>query len=69
MWLMSMTFLNNNCATTVSQALNSAGSNVLKGYMQQNVEKYRNVAKHSYIKSYNTPVGIQNHMRGIYKSK
>lgn len=27
--------LRNNCATTVSEALNAAGSNILKGYIQQ----------------------------------
>ena len=61
--------LNNNCATTVSQALNSAGSNVLKGYMQQTSKNIGMWQSIPILKVYNTPVGIQNHMRGIYKSK
>ena len=57
--------LRNNCATTVSNALNSAGSNVLKGYMQQpsgNIGMWKSVP---ILKIYNTPLGLQNHMKGI----
>lgn len=57
--------LRNNCATTVSDALNSAGSNVLKSDMQLpagNIGMWKSVP---ILKVYNTPLGLQNHMKGI----
>ena len=61
--------INNNCATTVSTALNTAGSKVLKGSIQQpsrNFGMWQNV---QVLRVYNTPMGIQNHMKGLYHSK
>ena len=59
--------LRNNCATTVSKALNAAGSNILKGYMQQPSNSFGMWKSIPVWKVYNTPLGLQNHMKGIFK--
>ena len=59
--------LGNNCATTVSKALNAAGSNVLKGYIRQPSNSFGMWKSIPILKVYNTPSGLQNHMKGIFK--
>ena len=59
--------LGNNCATTVSKALNAAVFNVLKGYIRQPSNSFGMWKSIPILKVYNTPSGLQNHMKGIFK--
>ena len=61
--------LNNNCAVMVSKALNAAGSNVLKGEMLQPSGIFGLWKSIPVYKVYTTPLGLQNHMKGIFYIK
>ena len=61
--------LNNNCAVMVSKALNAAGSNVLKGEMLQPSGIFGLWKSIPVYKVYTTPLGLQNHMKGMFYIK
>lgn len=58
--------LNNNCATTISDALNAAGSSVLQDFIKlpsRNMGMWKSAPV---FRRYNTPSGIQSHFIGKF---
>lgn len=56
--------LNNNCAVMVSNALNKAGSNILKEYLRLPSKAFGQWRNILVPKVYRSPLGLQNHMKG-----
>ena len=58
---------NNNCAVMVSNALLEAGSNVLNEYILQPTKTFGQWRSIYVPKIYRTPLGLQNHMKSLFK--
>ena len=61
--------LNNNCTTKVSEALNRAGSQILKGDDLVPASNYGMWRSYKTLQIFNTPIGLQNHLKNVYKNK
>ena len=59
--------LNNNCAVMVSNALHEAGSKMLNEYMLQPTKTFGQWTSVLVPKVYISPLGLQNHMKSLFK--